>query len=230
MSATTASTVSSSHVDQPQHPGSEHLPESLRTEGTVGRVGDDESVAIDDRFAEALNRAVDIASQGRYRIQHIRARCPERGTAVIHCELITVGYGRIPRCQSTSAFRGSFHLLCQSGRHGDNAGFYLLRFYAVECGLKAAILTRMSARSTAQLPDRLRSHDLRALALELRLSPAETRGISPCETRDSAFQRLAPSQVHEAWRYGARLSPTTEKAFVAGLDSLIEWCRKELGR
>lgn len=62
------------------------------------------------------------------------------------------------------------------------------------------------------------------------MSRAEFQGIGPCKMKNPESTQIAPHEVHEAWRYGARLSPTTEKAFVAGLDSLIVWCRKELGR
>ena len=126
------------------------------------------------------------------------------------------------------ALRGSFVSLRKTAEHGDDVGHHLLRFYAAECGLKAALLTRMKARSTEQLPESLRSHDLRALAAALRLPAASTRGISSCALQNATSQPAQPHQVHEAWRYGARLSASAEKQFVAGLDSLIAWCRKEL--
>lgn len=126
------------------------------------------------------------------------------------------------------ALRESFVLLRRTGESGDNVASYLLRFYAVECGLKAALLLRIKARSTAQLPERLRTHDLRALAAELRLPPGSTQGISSCALHNAGSQPVEPHQVHEAWRYGARLSASAEKQFVAGLDLLIAWCRREL--
>ncbi|WP_306838350.1 hypothetical protein [Catenuloplanes nepalensis] len=126
-----------------------------------------------------------------------------------------------------AALRGRFDLFSQASTSGAHAGHFLLRFYAVECGLKAAVLRRRRARSTAQLPESLRSHDLRALAIELRLPPLITQALKPCASHESG-QQIHVHQVHEAWRYGRRLSASTEKDFVAGLDLLIAWCREEL--
>jgi len=128
-----------------------------------------------------------------------------------------------------SALRGNFQALRRVGQANNDIGAYLLRFYAVECGLKAAIMTRSKFRSTAQLPQHLRSHDLQALARTLRLAPSEYQGIASCARHGSPLP-VASHQVHEAWRYGARLVPAAEKRFVTGLDLLIEWCQKELQR
>jgi len=126
------------------------------------------------------------------------------------------------------ALRGRFNLLREASEKGSDPSAYLLRFYAVECGLKAAVLVRMKARSTAQLPHHLRSHDLRALATALRLPRPAVQGISPCDSHGPAPYKVEIHQVHEAWRYGARLSTSAERNFVAGLNLLIAWCRKEL--
>jgi len=128
------------------------------------------------------------------------------------------------------ALRGNFHLLHRASQSSNDVGAYLLRFYAVECGLKAALLLRSNARSTKQLPAHLRNHDLRALASALKLPPATLSGIAPCGRHDAQQAPVEPHQVHEAWRYGARLVPDAEKTFVTGLDSLIAWCLKELQR
>lgn len=128
-----------------------------------------------------------------------------------------------------SALRANFDALLRAGRLDDTAGTYLLRFYAVECGLKAAILLRSKGRSTAQLPSDLRNHDLQRLARFLKLAPATYQGIVTCERHDNS-PPVAPHQVHEAWRYGARLLPAAEEEFVTGLDLLIKWCQKELQR
>src|SRR5690606_18280677 len=60
---------------------------------------------------------------------------------------------------------------------------HLLRFYAVECGLKAMILKRRNLRSTSQLDQHLRGHDLRRLAAELRLDAATYRDLRRCRRR-----------------------------------------------
>ncbi|OPG13785.1 hypothetical protein B1L11_05885 [Microbispora sp. GKU 823] len=59
----------------------------------------------------------------------------------------------------------------------------LLSFYGAECGMKAAILDRLGLRSTAQLPEHLRNHDLHRLAKELRLSPSLCKRMQPCASQ-----------------------------------------------
>lgn len=111
---------------------------------------------------------------------------------------------------------------------------HLLRFYSVECGLKAMALKRRKLRTTAQLPEDLRSHDLRRLAEDdLRLSPKVYKDLVAC--RRVASGPVAGSQVnvrqwHEAWRYGAALDPQDEKRSVAVLTALGQRCREELRR
>jgi hypothetical protein len=109
---------------------------------------------------------------------------------------------------------------------------HLLRFYSVECGLKAALLRRRSLRSTGQLDQDLRSHNLRRLARELNLDQATYANLRRCRQRshDSRDHPVEVHEVHEAWRYGAGLDGADEQEFVAGLRSLERWCRKELGR
>ncbi|MFI2732972.1 hypothetical protein [Streptomyces sp. NPDC018711] len=108
----------------------------------------------------------------------------------------------------------------------------LLQFYSVECGLKAAVLGKngTNARSTADLPPELRTHDLRALAKALKLS-AETIGqLGGCRRRHNQQSRVEQHQLHEAWRYGAALNEDDEKAADAALSSLSSWCRREHNR
>ncbi|WBB95955.1 MULTISPECIES: hypothetical protein [unclassified Solwaraspora] len=109
----------------------------------------------------------------------------------------------------------------------------LLQFYAVECGLKAAALRRRNLQRTDQLPSDLLSHDLRRLAKELRLTPAAYQRLVDCKrvaVANAPAPPVAVAQLHEAWRYGAGLDAGGERSCVAGLVSLGQWCRKELGR
>lgn len=97
--------------------------------------------------------------------------------------------------------------------------------------MKAAIMRRHKLGSTRRLADHLRTHDLERLAKELKLSPREYGGIKSCRRqrrREGDRARVPAQAVHEAWRYGARLDGEDEKAFVAGLNSVIEWCGREI--
>jgi hypothetical protein len=109
---------------------------------------------------------------------------------------------------------------------GESASALLL-FYAVECGLKAAVLRRAGQRSSADLPQHLYSHDLRSLIKELRLPQQFV--LTSCRLRASS-NRLEPTEWHQAWRYGATLDAEDEKRAVAALKSLSDWCRKEHSR
>ncbi|MTE19316.1 hypothetical protein F0L17_09290 [Streptomyces sp. TRM43335] len=111
----------------------------------------------------------------------------------------------------------------------DGSAARLLQFYSVECGLKAAVLGKngTNGRSTADLPPELRTHDLRALAKELRLSPDAVGRLIGCRRRHGGRNKVEQHQLHEAWRYGAALHRDDEKIADTALSSLSEWCRKE---
>lgn len=114
----------------------------------------------------------------------------------------------------------------------DTPAGRLLRFYSVECGLKAAVLGKRgaNARSTADLPKQLRTHDLRALAKELNLSGPVVQQLNGCRRRHDGESKVAAKELHEAWRYGAALNADDEKVADSALSSLSEWCRKEHNR
>ncbi|WP_326551743.1 hypothetical protein [Micromonospora sp. NBC_01813] len=127
----------------------------------------------------------------------------------------------------------SFTRLLESAEVTADQVSHLLRFYAVECGLKAAALRRRNLQRTDQLPGDLLSHDLRRLAKELRLTPAAYQRLVDCRrvaAANAIHPPVAVPQLHEAWRYGAGLDASSERSCVAGLVSLGQWCRKELGR
>ncbi|WP_328604227.1 hypothetical protein OG943_29725 [Amycolatopsis sp. NBC_00345] len=110
---------------------------------------------------------------------------------------------------------------------GDGAGANLLLFYAIECGLKAALLRRTSGRSTADLDPSLRTHDLRKLARELKIDGGLARRLTPCRSRETG--QVHHHELHEAWRYGANLDREQEGLAVAALQALGAWCDQERG-
>lgn len=138
---------------------------------------------------------------------------------------------RMPVDVSAGALINSCSRLRSGADQLTGPASHLLRYYAVECGLKAALLRQRNLRSTAQLDTDLRSHDLRRLAAELRLDAATYRQLRRCRQSGGAGARsVEPGEMHEAWRYGASVHTGDEQAFVAGLTSLERWCRGELGR
>lgn len=137
----------------------------------------------------------------------------------------------MPTEASERELRSSFDRLSRATVTPDGAPGNLLRFYAVECGLKAALMRHRRLRSTAQLDQDLRSHDLARLAKELHIAPRNYDGARPCRRAHGTAvppSTVAAHAVHEAWRYGVRLNDQDEESFVAGLAVLIRWCREEL--
>lgn len=109
---------------------------------------------------------------------------------------------------------------------------HLLLFYAVECGLKAAVLGKngMSARGTESLPDELRNHDLRKLAKRLRIDSSTIGEFYSCRRKHDLTTTVAYHDLHQAWRYGASLNHDDERRATSVLENLSGWCKKEHGR
>jgi HEPN domain-containing protein len=126
----------------------------------------------------------------------------------------------------------SYAALRDSAAAQANAAARLLQFYSVECGLKAAILGKrgVNARSTTDLPPDLRTHDLRALAKELRLGASVSKQLASCRRRNNLQEKVEQHQLHEAWRYGAALNEDDEKVADIALKELSDWCRMEHNR
>jgi hypothetical protein len=96
------------------------------------------------------------------------------------------------------------------------AGANLLHCYAVECGLKAALLRRVNKSSTKSLASTLTSggagHDLRLLAAHLNLAVREYSDIIACRRSAPSRDWIGSSDVHQAWRYGAALRADDESS------------------
>jgi hypothetical protein len=109
---------------------------------------------------------------------------------------------------------------------------HLLLFYSVECGLKAAYLGKrgINSRSTQDLPQELRNHDLRRLAKQLRLDGSRSQQLLACRRAHSNELNVEHQDLHQAWRYGAALNADDEERAVRALSGLSDWCRKEHNR
>jgi hypothetical protein len=111
---------------------------------------------------------------------------------------------------------------------GSRTSAYLLLFYAVECGLKAQLMNQRGLRGTHELEEAERTHDLRHLAKVLGLS-ADVIGALRHYRRHVAAPAITVRELHEAWRYGAKLVAADETEAVDSLTKLSEWCREALG-
>lgn len=109
----------------------------------------------------------------------------------------------------------------------DPATVYLLLFYAAECGLKERLLTRRGQWDSSCLDP---THDLRALAKDLglpRVLAKNLRRSQTCRLQQPAGATIALKELHQAWRYGAKLQPDDEGRADEMLRALIAWCEQD---
>ena len=149
-------------------------------------------------------------------------KAPERHRTITH--MVDVGMRQLRRSSDRLGRRGE-----DLAGSDDQATAGLLLFYSAECGLKAEVMQRMKLLDTSQLAYFLRTHDLRLLAKELRLSPQSQSALQGCArppNNGQAVQKVEPPALHEAWRYGADLEPDDEKQALDALRTLISESRK----
>lgn len=105
----------------------------------------------------------------------------------------------------------------------------LLLFYAVECGLKAAWLTRNRLRDTSEIEPRLKEkgHDLIFWTKALYLPATITNGRASFRLR-SGGARLDVEFAHQVWRYGTDVEPADEVALSTWLEQVWDWAKAEL--
>lgn len=118
----------------------------------------------------------------------------------------------------------------QLGGGADTATVCLLLFYAAECGLKERLLTRGGHRDTSALPDELLTHNLRYLAKDLRLPQELWRHLNhlrSCRRTDQHNAAIDIRELHEAWRYGAKLTDADNKDADTALRKLLTWCEQD---
>ncbi|GAA0538679.1 hypothetical protein GCM10011581_05750 [Saccharopolyspora subtropica] len=113
--------------------------------------------------------------------------------------------------------------------HGtrDAATVCLLLFYAAECGLKERLLDRGGHSDTSALEN---THDLRKLAKDLRLPRMVSKHLERlqrCRLHRSRRNTVDVAELHQAWRYGAKLDAADEKEADAALRALISWCEQD---
>lgn len=99
----------------------------------------------------------------------------------------------------------------------------LLLVYAVECGLKVAVMKRENASGTQEINEHLLSHDLRELLKYLRAPAGLTIPRVRCLQRSRVFES---HELHEVFRYGIRLE--IQSGLIAGLRRVLDWIREDL--
>lgn len=94
--------------------------------------------------------------------------------------------------------------------------------------MKAALLGRRGLRSTAQLPEQLKNHDLHRLAKELCLPPHLCSRMRRCAGNNQQGEQVEFRDLHQAWRYGRALRKDHEEQALTVLRDLLDWCQREL--
>ncbi len=123
--------------------------------------------------------------------------------------------------------QGSAESVEARGELIDLATVGLLLFYSAECGLKERLLIRRGLRGTETLEP---THDLRRLAKALNLPRAlgaRLDRIQSCRLHGPPHGSVALADLHQAWRYGAKLDVTDEKEAQEALRALIKWCERD---
>ncbi|MEU8584944.1 hypothetical protein [Streptomyces abikoensis] len=109
----------------------------------------------------------------------------------------------------------------------DVATACLLLFYAAECGLKERLLARRGLRDSSGLEP---THDLRRIAKDLGLPQhlgVRLHRLRNCRLHPPTRGSVALADLHQAWRYGAKLDATDEKEAHETLRTLITWCEQD---
>ncbi|GLV78460.1 hypothetical protein Shyhy02_64600 [Streptomyces hygroscopicus subsp. hygroscopicus] len=100
-------------------------------------------------------------------------------------------------------------------------------FYSAECGLKERLLVRHKLPGTESLDP---THDLRKLAKLLNLPrtlSVRLDRLQSCRLHASARGSVSLADLHQAWRYGAKLNEADEKEAQEALRALIKWCERD---
>jgi hypothetical protein len=119
----------------------------------------------------------------------------------------------------------------------------MLRFYAVECALKALLMRREHKHTTQQLGLKSEEgHDIRKLAQRLKLPGSQITALDGISRRKLAKgmeyapqkvqqkqRNVSSTRLHEVWRYGATLEDEDQKRMDTAMNSLLGWARQEPG-
>lgn len=105
----------------------------------------------------------------------------------------------------------------------------LLLFYSAECGLKSIYMERNNLRDTSSSTISAESarsfgHNLIALVKILNV-PASKVGPPPIAKTVRVSAPVAVVALHEAWRYGEKLTPTED--ICEWLISIVKWCKEQ---
>jgi hypothetical protein len=130
-----------------------------------------------------------------------------------------------------SQLKKAFEIHWENGTRDDGQSYYLLKFYAVECGLKSMYIHKYDgshSMSSEEIPD-LR-HKLDRWVIQLNIPASQIS--EPPRFRIRHGGRAEPQRdidrVHEAWRYGVAIDQDDEIAILRWLKEVSDWIRDGL--
>ncbi len=114
-----------------------------------------------------------------------------------------------------------------------NNAHRLLKFYAVECGLKCVWMKRNSRHIFDKEAINNKGHDLRPLMKELYIAanlylPSNIKYDSIKKNGKDLQRQGSIELLHQGWRYGAKLESHNDSDLEQKLDKIISWIEKEL--
>ena len=124
---------------------------------------------------------------------------------------------------------------CAVAQTCEGPSSLLLKFYAVECGLKSRYMMLEKMYSTQKMVGTefgTDGHNLSAGARACRIpahacpSPDKTGQLQMAPSlRRSNGSEVAAHQAHQAWRYGADIEDAYNKKYDAWLTGIAEWLK-----
>ncbi|WP_130472445.1 hypothetical protein [Candidatus Magnetaquicoccus inordinatus] len=101
--------------------------------------------------------------------------------------------------------------------------FYLLYFYAIECGLKYILIKNQNLQHCPEKGDDFFSHNLAKILRKIDPNASEIKdfpkNLSLQLPLSGSINHNQFYDIHLAWRYGWKVIPQNEKA-------IIEWLKK----
>lgn len=140
------------------------------------------------------------------------------------------------------AWKNNLQAFKQSSKNMSNA-HRLLLFYAVECGLKVALMKRKRATCTKDCEKEIidAQHDINKLLDHLKAGvqyklPRSSYMTSVRINGQDIPRAIASGQINQMWRYGGKLDPRNSKnnckndaEIEKALLRICDWIDKELG-
>jgi hypothetical protein len=126
---------------------------------------------------------------------------------------------------SSEQLKGAFRRHRDAGRDGAERSdsCLLLVIYAIECGLKRILLDRRGKKTTVKLDKNDLTHDLDHL-LKLVGQPPRFHAVSLVEPDED----VGPDRIHEALRYGRRLSEPSRGKLLAAARTVLKYLEENI--